>query len=239
MTNIVDRWILRHRRQRDEWMDDPSLDADRHRLALRGLRRLNWISGVVAAMDRDLRRMVHPVPADRPLRLLDVASGSGDVAIELARRTGGRGRPVDLTTVDISDVAIGVQRSAAQRAGIELTALQMDVFVDSPPGRYDVAMCSLFFHHLCDEQSIDLIRRMRSIADAVLICDLRRSRFNLTCVNTAAHLVSRSDVVHHDADASVRGAYSRAEFQSLADRALGPRTAKVRPVFPCRMMLSF
>lgn len=218
-------------------MDDPALDRDRHRHALSGLRRLNWISGVTTAMNQLLKGMIADLPSDRRIGVIDIASGSGDVPIELIRKANRRGEKVDLTTVDISDVAIDVQLSAAKAAGVEITALQSDVLAAPPTGHWDIAMCSLFLHHLSPRQVVALLAAMSHLADRLLICDLQRSRFNLTCVNATAHLVTRSDVVHHDADASVRAAFTVDELQAFGDEALGQGAAKVWSVFPCRMML--
>lgn len=221
----------------DELMDDPGLSPDRHRHALSGLRRLNWISGVTSAMDKRLRRMMARVDSDRPVRIIDIASGSGDVPIDLMKRVKRRGDRAELTTVDISEVAIEVQKQAAQKAGVEINAVCADVLAEPPPGHWDIAMCSLFFHHLTSEQIVSLLQAMARFSDRLLVCDLNRSRFNLTCVNVSAQLVTRSDVVHFDANASVRGALTTAELQQLADQALGENKAAVTSVFPCRMML--
>ena len=57
-------------------------------------------------------------------------------------------------------------------------------------------------------------------------------------VATACRVLSRSPVVHFDGPASVRAAYTLAELRSLADRA-GLTGATVRPVFLCRMLLTW
>lgn len=51
-------------------------------------------------------------------------------------------------------------------------------------------------------------------------------------------VLSRSPVVHFDGPASVRAAYTPAELRALADQA-GLAGATVRPVFPCRMLLTW
>jgi hypothetical protein len=70
---------------------------------------------------------------------------------------------------------------------------------------------------------------------AILICDLDRSRLNLAMVALASRLVTGSEVVHHDAVASVRNAYTRQEFSALAERALA-HPVEVRRLFPCRFL---
>src|SRR5207253_9483209 len=76
---------LSHRRREPELMDEPGLDPAAHAQALRGLRRINRLSRSSGLAWRAIRALAGELPA-RPLRILDVASGGGDVAIGVARR---------------------------------------------------------------------------------------------------------------------------------------------------------
>ena len=101
--------------QRDrqpEQMDAPNLPKDEHLRALAGLARLNRVSGVATAMYRQLRR--HAVAlGDRPLNVLDVASGGGDVPVAWAARAKREGLRLQLTLLDVSAVAVEEQHVAA------------------------------------------------------------------------------------------------------------------------------
>ncbi len=63
-------------------MDDAAIDAATHQHALRGLARLNTASGIVRTVEGELRRRF----GSQPLSVLDVAAGSGDLAVKLAKR---------------------------------------------------------------------------------------------------------------------------------------------------------
>ena len=114
------------RRFAPERMDDEGLDAASHGDALRGLRRINAVSGCVGALWRALRPL-----ADRPLRVLDLAAGGGDVAIGLARRAGGR---VTIEGCDRSPFAVAYANERAQGA---VRFFECDVLAGVPDG-YDV-----------------------------------------------------------------------------------------------------
>src|SRR5437762_14296715 len=81
---------LRQRRLEPELMDQPDLAVGQHRQALRGLARINAWSGSARILWPELAalaRRLHPAP----LRILDVASGEGELPIRLwkrARRAG-------------------------------------------------------------------------------------------------------------------------------------------------------
>src|SRR5690606_42104500 len=87
-----------------ERMDDPNLPQEEHLRALAGLARLNRLTGVSWPIYNQLRRIATLLR--RPLKVLDVATGSGDLPIRWARRARAEGLPMQITAIDISDVAI-------------------------------------------------------------------------------------------------------------------------------------
>ena len=217
-----------------ELMDDPALSRTEHEHALVGLSRLNFFSGVIGGMYRQVTRFA---VADRPLKVLDIASGSGDLPVAWAQRARKNGLNLDITATDISAVAVDEQQQRAKSAGVEIRSLQSDCFAEELPGGFDVVTCSLFMHHLTEQQSIDLLRAMRKASDnAVVVCDLDRTRLNYAIVGFASQALTRSHVVHTDALLSVKNAYTKAEFAALAQTALG-HSVSVKTMFPSRFLM--
>ncbi|QDT11516.1 hypothetical protein K239x_35140 [Planctomycetes bacterium K23_9] len=216
-------------------MDQPDLPEADHRLALRGLARINRFTGVAKKMFAWIRTLANEQP-NRTLRLLDVASGSGDLPIEWAVLAAREGLSIDITTLDISAVAAQTQQRNAEQAGVNITPLRADCLNSALPSGYDLLTNSLFMHHLDRPDVIKLIGSMHAAANQqVLICDLDRSRTNLALVSVGAHLLSRSPVVHTDAKLSVHGAYTADEFRDCCRQAI-PIPVSVRKVFPCRFI---
>jgi SAM-dependent methyltransferase len=212
-----------------ELMDDPGLDPEEHRRALAGLARLNAWSGSVGVLWKPLRAL------NRPLRVLDVATGSGDVPCGLMKRANAAGVPLEVAGCDVSPTAI----EAAKMAAPGIHFFVHDAIRDPLPTGFDVVTCSLFLHHLDDESAIILLKRMAEAAGScVLVNDLARSRFNYLSVWLACHALTRSRVVRFDGPASVRSAYSPAEALGLAERA-GLKNARIRTRFPCRYLLEW
>lgn len=218
-----------------EWMDEPDIAPELHLAALRGLTRLNALTGVAGPMYRQLRGIAN-LNGGR-LRLLDVASGSGDLPIAWAKRARRDGIELSITTVDISEFAVRIQTERAEEAGVQINAIQRDCLADGLPDGFDVCTNSLFFHHLEDADGKRLAQFMFASARHFLACDLERTRINWALVWIGAHLATRSPVVHVDARRSIEGAYSKPEFQALLESALG-REVPVRRVLPCRMIAS-
>jgi ubiquinone/menaquinone biosynthesis C-methylase UbiE len=226
--------------QRDQQpglMDDPKLAKPDRERALAGLARLNRVSGVAGAMYHHLRRYarVHALE-NRPLSVLDVASGAGDIPLAWGRRAKREGLNMQLTLLDSNSVVVEAQQQRARRMDVEVLSLQHDCLKTPLPAGFDVVTCSLFLHQLDEHQAFRLLQEMQSATEnAMVICDLERSRTNLVVVQIASRLLTRSKIVHHDAANIVRSAYTMNEFEDLAQNALA-RPIRVRRVFPCRML---
>lgn len=220
-------------------MDDPSLAVDAHREALRGLARINHASSADTPIWRALRpAAVRAAEAGRPLRVLDVACGGGDVDLALLRRADAEGIALDIVGCDISDVALKHARESARRQRFNARFIQRDVLHDGLPGGFDVAMSSLFLHHLERSDAVRALAAMRQAAARVIISDLERGPLGFAAAWVGTRLLSRSAVVHVDGPRSVRAAYTRAELLSLADEA-GLAGAKAKRVWPFRVLLTW
>src|SRR5262245_21368332 len=150
---------LRDRRLQPEWMDRPDLDEGRHRHALRGLERINRWSGSARILWPSLAALARETPG-RPCRVLDVATGAGDVPRALGRRARRAGLAFALEGCDVSEVALAHARQRGAGAGADVTFFRADVLRDPLPQGYDAVISSLFLHHLTEEQATTLLRRM-------------------------------------------------------------------------------
>jgi 2-polyprenyl-3-methyl-5-hydroxy-6-metoxy-1,4-benzoquinol methylase len=220
-----------------EVMDQPGLDPARHRQALAGLRRINFFSGSAGILWPPLAGLARS--ASRPVRVLDLATGGGDVAIRLWHRARRTGLSLEVEGCDVSPVAVEHATRQAERRRAEVRFFVADALSgDLPPG-YDAVICSLFLHHLTDDQAVALLRRMAATAGRlVLVNDLVRSRAGLLLARVGTHLLSMSPVVHVDGPRSVEGAFTVAEARALADRA-GLAGATVARRWPCRFLLTW
>jgi 2-polyprenyl-3-methyl-5-hydroxy-6-metoxy-1,4-benzoquinol methylase len=229
---------LRYRDRQPELMDDPAIDPATHRAALAGLARLNRVSGSAAAVWPAVRRLA----AERsgsPVKLLDIATGSGDVLLGLARRAKRAGISLVAEGCDVSATAVATATDAARAAGLPARFFRADALADPLPTGYDAAVCSLFLHHLDEADAVTLLTRMRETgARLVVVNDLARSSFNYAIVWAASRLLTRSPVVHVDGPLSVRAAFTPAELRGLAAEA-GLTGTTVTPRFPGRMVLEW
>ena len=242
----VKNWQVEPDRQA-ELMDDPALPASEHLAALDALATINAISCTAGQLTAAVRTILGPAPLTaRPLRIVDVACGRGDLTVALALRLARRLAadssatcPVEVLGIDLSERAIhrARQRATGPAAGLVDFAVR-DVLAEGCPP-CDIAVSSLFLHHL-DDASAD--RVLRSMAEAArlggAISDLVRSRTGLMLAILGTTFLARSRVARVDGPLSVRAARTPAEYRLLAARAGLPH-ATVRRTWPERVVLAW
>lgn len=221
-----------------ELMDDPQLDPQAHARALAGLRRVNSISRADAILWNPLLKLAQSRP-DQPLRILDVATGSGDVPMKLVKRFQRQNISVQMSACDISPTAIAETQQRAATDKILLNCFTCDVLGQPIPGEFDVVVCSLFLHHFDPPEVTTILRRMAEAAKvAVFVNDLRRCSTGWWAAYIGTRILSRSPIVHYDGPVSVTAAYTLTEMEQMANDA-GLVGAKASNRWPWRMLLEW
>ncbi|MBW8884147.1 MAG: methyltransferase domain-containing protein [Planctomycetia bacterium] len=229
---------LRDRLLEPEDMDDPALATERLHGALSGLTRLNFVSNSARIVWRPIRQLAGELKTSQ-LRILDIATGAGDVPIALLKRVQRSCLSLDIHGIDFSPRSIEFARHRAEQAKIRLTFECRNALADDLPSDFDAVMCSLFLHHLTSEDALKLLRRMAAAArHLVLINDLRRSPYGLALAYLASRVLTSCDVVHVDAVRSVRAAFTADELRQMADEA-GLAGATIARRWPARMLLEW
>jgi ubiquinone/menaquinone biosynthesis C-methylase UbiE len=201
-------------------MDDLSRPEQEFAAAYRELKIINRTLGGVRAIERFLP------PAKRGINLLmlDVAAGACDVSEALLEKL-----PCRIVTLDLN--ARGL-KLADQSWPVVADALALP-FRD---GTFDVVMASLFFHHLSNDNCVQVLSQMWRIAkQRILVNDLHRHAVAYFSIRALTALFSRSRMVRHDGPVSVLRAFRSSELLDIARRAGVP--ARVHRSFPYRLVL--
>ncbi len=217
-------------------MDDPALDAGQHLDALRALSRINALSRTAPQLAAAVRRLTpRRRPEARPLHVIDVACGGGDVTLDLARRLGPGYR---VTGIDVSPRAVARAAGLAARTGVVATFEVCDVLAAACP-RCDIAVSSLFLHHLDDGPAGTVLRGMAAAATVGgVVSDLVRSRRGLALAYLATQVLTTSHVARVDGPRSVRAARTLDEVRSLLGAA-GLHDARLRRAWPERVVIEW
>lgn len=228
---------LQNRQREPELMDQPGLDSRLHAQALDGLSRVNLVSRTAPLLWKSIRELHCDI--SRPLRILDVACGGGDTAIALAQLARRSGVNVEITGIDMSPTAIAYANRSAESAGVAVHFMEQDVLNYPLPDEYDAVSCSLFLHHLDEDEAVELLGRMRQAArQLVLVSDLNRTRLGYLLTYIGIRLLTRSRICHVDGPLSVRAAFTAKEILELATRA-GLNDPSLRHCWPERYLLTW
>jgi len=205
----------------DELMDDPGRSDLELRKTLRDLGWINRWFGALAFVRAYLDRVL-PVweaqrgRAARPLMILDVATGGGDIPIAVVHWGARRRVPVRVVAVD--------RHPATTRLASEMTAAYPQISVLRADARalpfldgcFDACLCSLALHHLDPDDGLALLRRLNRLGRlGFLVVDLVRGWSGYAGVWLLTRF-SRSPLIRHDAPLSVRRARSWDEYRRLA-----------------------
>jgi 2-polyprenyl-3-methyl-5-hydroxy-6-metoxy-1,4-benzoquinol methylase len=223
-----------------ELMDDPDLPETDHFEALVALGRINAVSltasHLAAAVERRLAGGTRP----GPVTVVDVACGGGDVTISLAARLARRLGREGVRVVGIDKSPRALERAARLAAGrdLPLEFTVSDVTTAACPP-CDVAVTSLFLHHLDDDEATTLLRTMAAAARAgIVVSDLVRSRLGLALAVVGTTVLSGSRIARIDGPASVRAARTPEEYRQLCTAA-GLDGPRLRRAWPERVLIEW
>ena len=216
-----------------EMVDRPDADPVLLRGELRNLRIINRYLGGLTAVRRALIPMVTRTGPGATLRLLDLATGSGDHVVAIARIFRRLGRRASITAVDNNDTVLAVARDHA--AGFdEIRFVHGDIRALTYPDRsFDIVLCSLAIHHLSRTAAVRLLQDMdRLCRVGFILNDLSRSYVALACAwlytrSTTTNIMTRTDAI-----ASLFAAFTKDELAGIADDAcVGPLEIYRTPLF--------
>jgi len=189
-----------------EILDGPTVPESVVRRAHRELTYTNLVLGNIRAIVSAIRRDRGPVR-----RVLDIGCGSGGLLLELRRR--------------LNVEVIGVDLRPPSTRDLPFAIVQADATRDRLP-EADVAICVLMAHHLDEQELIGLIRNAERSCRRLVLLDLVRSRVPLLLFR-ALLAPFLGPVNAADGVASIRRAYTAAEFASIAARAMAGTDALV------------
>ena len=202
-----------------ELMDSDLVEFVQFRACLVDLARVNrWTLAyrpTLAFLDRIAQR---GLPRDRPLAIVDVGSGYGDMLREISSWARRRRIDVSLTGID--------RNPWARQAAAEVTTtdpihwLTADAFTYQPTDGIDVVVSSLLTHHLPDPLVIRFLRWMEDNTRlGWFINDLHRHPLPYYFFRHAARLARYHHFVQHDGPVSIARAFQRTDWQRLLSSA--------------------
>lgn len=206
----------------------PALEKD-----LANLASLNRYFGSHQLVRRFLRQWL---TGRRSYRILDLATGAGDIPRLIARWAAAEGLEVEIDAVDFNPATIEIARG--QSAGLpQINWICGDALSYDSARTYDLVCCSLALHHFSEEDATRLLRRIRALTHRfALVADLERSPLTTAGIWLLTTFCYREPMTRYDGMLSARRAFSYIEMGRLAEAA-GWEDYGHERCFPCRQAL--
>ena len=199
-----------------EMMDRPqpvSAELDRD---LERLRQLNRWFGSHRLVLNFMRRWIKP---HSRTRIVDLATGSGDIPRLIANYARGIRAQVEIEALDRQSATLEIARKLSSSYP-EISYREANILEWNSVEAYDIALCTLALHHFSDEDAVTVLRRCRELSRRfVLVSDLRRGFFLRVGVYFLTALIFREPMTRYDARLSAVRAFSFSEMRDLAVRA--------------------
>ncbi|KJQ54859.1 methyltransferase domain-containing protein [Microbacterium sp. SA39] len=220
-----------------ELMDDPHADE---RMLARTYGRFAFVNALVSRPGLIYRRDIRPraVAAARPLRILDIGTGGGDLCRFLAGRLRHEGLAAEITALDVDERAIRWAVAHDRGAGVTYRAALSTALVDAGE-TFDVVLSNHVLHHL-DERDLQTVlddsRRLLAPGGLAAHHDIARGRLPYALFSAATWPLSRNllaeSFIRVDGLLSIRRSFTVAELAAIA-----PRGWQVRGGAPFRIEL--
>lgn len=221
--------------ERREWMDAAAFDSDMTNDSFRFIEWINRFCGSYGIVWRFVRHEASRLHAERPLRVLDIGSGSCDIPMALCRRAEKRGVRLHVTCVEPNPHAL---KRARERLPTE-SPLPLDMCRETitehcPDEPYDIAIASMLCHHFSDAEIVGLVTRLQMyVRRCLLINDLGRCWPNV--LGAKVLTLPLSSIVRHDAVLSVKRGFLPTELRALLEPLPGVHVS-CRWAWPCRVL---
>jgi SAM-dependent methyltransferase len=200
-------------------MDAPGHSREVVDQNLGDLSRCNRLLGGVRLTLRPLAWLVAGAAPQTPLRVLDVATGGGDIPRAVARWARRR-CPVFLVASDVSEQFVALAR---ERSGPDPEIRFVVADACSLPfaaGAFHATTCSLALHHMLRDEALAMLGEMgRCARIGVVVNDIVRGWLGYLGAFVATRLGSRNALTWHDGPLSVLRAYTKEEMRDLAGQA--------------------
>lgn len=219
--NLRMDWDTPPRIDEPELIDDENQPYADFRASMTDVQRANRFLGGTSVVTRQVKVWLGEARGradfrDRPVTILDVATGSGDLPEAVLAVGRAMDVPVRLVGLDFSEPIL---RFAREQVGMkpDIRLVRGSAFrLPFQDGSVDYVLCSLAFHHFGFEQSIVALREMERVAKrGWLVNDLRRAWSAWLLFRAVSTITRMNRLTRHDGPASILRAYSVPEYRSM------------------------
>ncbi len=194
-----------------EKMDAPDADPAEVARTVKYIDFTHRALGGYRVIQNGLLSLLQGFPKGSRVRILDVGCGAGYQLKYLLSNKNLKNWQCEFTGMDLSADSIAEAQSLLPDSGVKFVCRNA-LDADFDYASYDIVICSLFLHHLSDEQISQLLRLWNKSNVHVLINDLHRSPMAWILFRMFALLTAAPAMARYDGALSVRKGFSRKEL---------------------------
>jgi len=201
-----------------ELMDDFSIGGDLLRDTLDKLDNINkWLGGNQVTLN-GIKKVIKAYPKDKPISILDLGCGSGDMLRRVAAFGIKEGYTFKLIGIDANAEAIKYAKELSVDYQ-QISFLKLDIFSDEfKELEYDVVLTTLFLHHFKEDQLVELLKQVFDISSiGIVVNDLHRHSLAYYLFKLLG-LVIKNDMVKQDGLTSILRGFKRRDLQEISKR---------------------
>ena len=208
----------KHRTKEVELMDDFTMTGELLANTLDQLAKINqWLGGNSITLS-GLKQIVKNEPKNKPITIVDLGCGNGDMLRKVADYGKKEGYYFELIGIDANEYTVNYAKKLSQNYD-EISYLQQDVFSDGFEGlTYDIVLSTLFLHHFREDKIVDLLALLLKRTNvSIIVNDLHRNPmayylFKLLC------LVFQNPMVKEDGLISILRGFKRVDLERISKK---------------------
>lgn len=219
-----------------EYLDDAELDPRRRVAIVQSLHRFNRLAWAYRRFFSVLKPYLLNIGQrqGRPPRILELACGSGEFSLAMARLAESSGLSVHVTGSDYFNEHVEACRQKARDRRQDVDFIELNAFdmQGIPAKSFDLIFIAQSLHHFSPGQVAMMMNQSMQIAESGFVgIDGYRSLALFGIVPLVGALMAAPDFVH-DSVISLRKFYTQSELELIARMACPKSFVQVRSVLP-------
>ncbi len=227
---------FQYRSEEKEILDSELIETAELNLNLRELHSINKLLGGYNATLAGLKKVFRNTERD-VINVLDIGFGGGDSIRVMADFAERNSKKVFFYGVDLkADCVAYATKNLEDLSNKKLLCDDYRNLSDEFLQNIDVIHCSLFLHHLNDQEIEDLLKFSCKSNCTLLINDLHRNWIAYYSIKLLTRLFSRSRLVKNDAPLSVLRGFKKTELEKLLENS-GYKEYSVKWIWAFRFLI--
>ena len=201
-----------------EIMDDFTLEGKALRTNLDILASINkWLGGNQVSLD-GIQKLIKDLPKDKELVIVDLGCGNGDMLRRVSKLGKKLGYQFKLIGIDANKDSIQYA-TLLSLSYSNITYVQMNIFSEEFKAlKYDIALSTLFLHHLNDQEILDKLSLLKEQARlGIVVNDLHRNKLAYFLFSIISFFINNK-IIRNDGLISIRRGFKKGELEYFANQ---------------------